>query len=69
MTIQFLSERLSLSADMGFAFQTLQLQIVWAFASFERTLIRKRQDEGVAKDKAKGVYYTRKRTANPERVK
>ena len=32
-----------------------------AFSQFERTLIRKRQAEGIAKAKAKGVYENRKR--------
>ena len=49
VTIQFLSESFLFSADGGCAFQTLQLQILVAFAQFERTMIRKRQAEGVAK--------------------
>ena len=69
VTIQFLSESLLFSADGGCAFQTLQLQILVAFAQFERTMIRKRQAEGVAKAKAKGVYSRLKRTVNPDRVK
>ena len=69
VTIQFLTESLSFSADGGCAFQTLQLQMLGAFAQFERTMIRKRQAEGIAKAKAKGVYSQRKRSVNPERVK
>lgn len=69
VTIQFLSEGLSFSADGGCAFQTLQLQMLGAFAQFERTMIRKRQAEGIAKAKAKGVYSQRKRSVNPEKVK
>ena len=53
----------------GCAFQTLQLQMLGAFAQFERTMIRKRQAEGIAKAKAKGVYAQRKRTINPDKVK
>ena len=40
-----------------------------AFAQFERTIIRKRQAEGIAKAKAKGVHSQRKHTDNPEKVK
>ena len=40
-----------------------------AFSQFERTMIRKRQTEGIAKAKAKGVYAQRKRSVNPEKVK
>ena len=69
VTIQFLSEGLSFSADGGCAFQTLQLQMLGAFSQFERTMIRKRQAEGIAKAKAKGVYSQRKRSVNPEKIK
>ena len=69
VTIRFLSESLSFSADGGCAFQTLQLQMLGAFAQFERTMIRKRQAEGIAKAKVKGVYAQRKRSVNPEKVK
>ena len=40
-----------------------------AFSQFERKMIRKRQTEGIAKAKAKGVHDWRKRTVNTERVK
>ena len=69
VTIQFLSESLSFSADGGCAFQTLQLQMLGAFSQFERTMIRKRQAEGIAKAKAKGVYAQRKRSVNSDKIK
>ena len=69
VTIHFISESLSFSDDGGNAFQTLQLQMLGAFAQFERTMIRKRQAEGIAKAKAKGVYAKRKRTLNPDKIK
>ena len=56
VTISFLSERLTFSADADDAFAKLQLQMMGAFAEFERNIIRKRQAEGIAKAKAKGVY-------------
>lgn len=34
----------------------VQLQLMGAFAEFERNIIRKRQAEGIAKAKARGVY-------------
>ena len=66
-SVHFITEQLTFSSDGGSAFQTLQLQMLGAFAQFERTMIRKRQAEGIAK--AKGVYAQRKRTVNPDKVK
>jgi len=53
------------------AFAKLQLQMMGAFAEFERAIIRKRQAEGIAKAKERGVYVNRKRksTLNVRRVK
>ena len=69
VTMRFLSESLSFSADEGCAFQTLQLQMLGAFSQFERTMIRKRQAEGIAKAKQRGVYSQRKKSVNPDKVK
>ena len=69
VTIQLLSESLSFSADGRCTSQTLQLQRLVASSQFERTMIRKRQAEGIAKAKSKGIYAHRKRTFNLERVK
>ena len=68
-TIHFLSERLTFSASSDDAFAKLQLQMMGAFAEFERNIIRKRQAEGIAKAKAKGVYAKRGATINKESVK
>lgn len=68
-SIAFLSERLSFSADKDDAFAKLQLQMMGAFAEFERNIIRKRQAEGIAKAKAKGVYKGKKPTIDRERVR
>jgi DNA invertase Pin-like site-specific DNA recombinase len=59
--IEFISERLVFSGNNDDAFAKLQLQLMGAFAEFERNIIRKRQTEGIAKAKAKGVYENRKR--------
>lgn len=61
VSIEFLSERLVFSGSTDDAFAKLQLQMMGAFAEFERNIIRKRQAEGIAKAKAKGVYDNRKR--------
>ena len=52
-----------MSGSSDDAFAKLQLQMMGAFAEFERNIIRKRQAEGIAKAKAKakGVYENRKR--------
>jgi len=61
VTIEFLSERLVFSGRSDDAFAKLQLQMMGAFAEFERNIIRKRQAEGIAKAKERGVYENRKR--------
>ena len=68
-SVHFITEQLTFSSDGGSSFQTLQLQMLGAFAQFERTMIRKRQAEGIATAKAKGVYAQRKRTVNPDKIK
>ena len=69
VTIRFLSENLSFSGSGGCAFQTLHLQMLGAFSQFERTMIRKRQAEGIAKAKQRGVYSQRKKSVNPDKVR
>ena len=64
VTIEFLSERLVFSGRSDDAFAKLQLQMMGAFAEFERNIIRKRQAEGIAKAKERGVYENRKRKKN-----
>jgi DNA invertase Pin-like site-specific DNA recombinase len=61
VTIEFLSERLVFCGRSDDAFAKLQLQMMGAFAEFERNIIRKRQAEGIAKAKERGVYENRKR--------
>lgn len=59
VTVTFLSERLSFSPAASDPLSLLQLQLMGAFAQFERSIIRKRQAEGIAKAKMKGVYKGR----------
>lgn len=64
VTVRFLSERLTFSCDQDDAFAKLQLQMMGAFAEFERNIIRKRQAEGIAKAKQRGVYKGRQASIN-----
>jgi DNA invertase Pin-like site-specific DNA recombinase len=67
--VTFLTEKLSFNADGEDAFAKLQLQMMGAFAEFERNIIRKRQAEGIAKAKAKGVYKGRRPSIDGNRVR
>lgn len=68
VAVTFLCERLTFYADADDAFAKLQLQMMGAFAEFERNIIKKRQAEGIAKAKAKGVYKGTKKRISRERV-
>ena len=69
ISISFLSEKLTFSGNHDDPFAKLQLQMMGAFAEFERSIIRKRQAEGIAKAKAKGVYKGRKATIDAEAIR
>lgn len=60
VSVEFVSEKLSFSGAAD-AFSKLQLQMMGAFAEFERSIIKQRQAEGIAKAKAKGVYKGRQK--------
>lgn len=57
-TVEFLSERLTFTGGTQEQnpVSTLMLQLLGSFAQFERSIIRKRQAEGIAKAKQRGVY-------------
>lgn len=59
VTVTFLTEELTFSPAASDPLSLLQLQLMGAFAQFERAIIRKRQAEGIAKAKMKGVYKGR----------
>ena len=40
-----------------------------AFAQFERTILLKRQAEGIAKAKQRGVYSQRRKSVNHDKVR
>lgn len=68
VTVTFVSERLTFSALLDDPFSKLQLHLLGAFSQFERAIIRKRQAEGIAQAKAKGVYRGRKASIDPAQV-
>lgn len=59
VTVSFLSERLTFTAKDDDPFAKLQLHLMSAFAEFERSIIRRRQREGIEKAKKRGVYKGR----------
>ena len=68
VAIEFLSERLVFSGNSDDAFAKLQLQMMGAFAEFERSIIKQRQAEGIEKAKAKGVYKGRKKQIDDNKI-
>ena len=69
VAISFLTESLTFTAKSDDAFAKLQLQMMGAFAEFERNIIRKRQAEGIAKAKSKGLYKGRPKTVDDQKIK
>lgn len=68
VAISFMTERLTFSADADDAFARLQLQMMGAFAEFERNIIRRRQAEGIVKAKAAGKFKGGKKRIDREQV-
>lgn len=68
VSITFITENLSFTASSNDPFAKLQLHLMGAFAEFERSIIRKRQAEGIAKAKARGVYKGRKPTIDVQQI-
>ena len=67
--IRFISENLSFDPNSNDAFARLQLQMMGAFAEFERNIIRKRQADGIRLAKERGVYKGRKKVINSDKIK
>ena len=61
VSVEFISENLTFSANTNDPFAKLQLQIIGSVAEFERNIIKKRQAEGIAKAKERGVYKGRQK--------
>ena len=69
-TITFLKEKLTfMPSAQADPFAKLQLHLMGAFAEFERSIIRERQREGIARAKERGVYAGRKASIDVEKVK
>jgi len=68
VSIQFYKENLVFSPDFSSPMAQLQLQMMGAFAQFERSLIQERQREGITVAKAKGKHLGRVATLTTEQV-
>lgn len=66
--VEFVRERQTYSATEGDAMSRLMLQVLGAFAEFERNLIRERQAEGIRLAKAAGKYRGRARALSAQQV-
>ena len=68
VSVSFLKEKLVFSGDAEDAFARLQLQMMGAFAEFERNIIRQRQAEGIARAKERGVYKGRAKSVSDGKI-
>lgn len=70
VSVIFLNERLSFEAGADASpTSKLMLSMIGAFAEFERSMIRRRQAEGIALAKERGVYKGRPRSVTDEQIK
>lgn len=67
VTVKFLKEQLTFNANNADPIQNLMLQMMGAFAEFERALINERRIEGIAAARAAGKHCGRPPT--PKQVK
>ena len=68
VTVSFHKENLTFTGDNDTAMNKLMLQMMGAFAEFERSLIKERQREGIAKAKQKGKRIGRKRALTKTQI-
>ena len=69
VSVDFIKENMSFTTGNDDPRCTLMFTMLSAFAQFERSLIKERQQEGIALAKAKGtVYKGRKPALNAERI-
>lgn len=67
ISIHFISEKLDFEAGKDASpMSKLLLSMVGAFAEFERSMIKRRQMEGIALAKERGAYTGRQRTVSDE---
>lgn len=67
-SVVFLSEGWTFRAGENDPMKKLMLQMMGAFAEFERNLIRERQREGIELARAKGVYKGRVPSLNSKQI-
>ena len=67
VAVQFIKENLTFTGEEN-KYATLQLQMMGAFAQFERSMILERQREGIAIAKQAGKYKGRKQSLTPTQV-
>ena len=67
-SIKFIKEQQTYSRDSRDAIGRLMLNLLGAFAEFERTLIRERQREGIRIAKAAGKYKGRARKLSDDQI-
>jgi len=67
--LEFVKENLRFSGDKASPMDELMLSLLGAVAQFERSMIRERQAEGIAKAKEAGVYRGGKPKLSEEQVR
>lgn len=65
--VEFITEKLTFDGSSDDPFARLQLQMMGAFAEFERALTKRRQAEGIARAKAEGRYKNAGRKVSIDR--
>lgn len=69
VSVHFLGEKLDFDAGKDASpTSKLMLSMIGAFAEFERSMIRRRQAEGIALAKERGVYRGRQRSVTDEQI-
>ena len=69
VSITFISNNLTFTPDATNPMSELMLNMLASFAEFERSLIKERQREGIAKAKERGVYKGRPESIDREKIK
>lgn len=69
VSVRFEKEGLTFSGDKSDPLARLQLQLMGSFAEFERSIIRERQAEGIARAKERGVYKGRKKSVDDNLIR
>lgn len=68
VSIRFIKDNLTFPPEGNDGAAKLYLSILGAVAEFERSIIKQRQAEGIAKAKAAGVYKGRKASIDKDRI-